>query len=62
MEKPNLNLLFKFHDFLPRNNEDMKLLSLDQDPDNCKIKGIFKTKQFMKFVWWVENNFKAAET
>ena len=62
MEKPNLNLLFKFHDFLPRNNEDMKLLSLDQDQDNCKIKRIFKTKQFMKFVWWVENNFKVAET
>ena len=25
MEKPYLNLHFKFHDFFPRNNEDMKI-------------------------------------
>ena len=28
MEKPYLNLCFKFHDFFLRNNEDMKILSL----------------------------------
>ena len=27
MEKPYLNLHFKFHDFFPLNNEDMKILS-----------------------------------
>ena len=27
IEKPYLNLHFKFHDFFPRNNEDMKILS-----------------------------------
>ena len=29
---------------------------------NFLVKGIFKTKQWMKFVWWLENNFKVAET
>ena len=28
MEKPYLNLHFKYHDFFPRNNKDMKILSL----------------------------------
>ena len=28
MEKPYLNLRFKFHDFFPWNNEDIKILSL----------------------------------
>ena len=27
IEKPYLNLHFKFHDFFPENNEDMKILS-----------------------------------
>ena len=28
MEKPYLNSHFKFHDFLPGNNKDMKILNL----------------------------------